>query len=43
MLYAVKILTPADPDLVEAALGYDEKLPGLGTELMAEVNAPRWP
>ena len=38
MNYAVKILTPADADTVEAALWYDAQLPGLGAEFMAEVN-----
>jgi plasmid stabilization system protein ParE len=38
MNYAVKILTPADADTVEAALWYDAQLPGLGVEFMAEVN-----
>ena len=38
MNYAVKILTPADADMVEAALWYDAQLPGLGVEFMAEVN-----
>jgi len=39
MNYAVKILTPADADTVEAALWYDAQLPGLGAEFMTEVNA----
>lgn len=39
MNYAVKILTPADTDAVEAALWYDAQSPGLGAEFMAEVNA----
>jgi plasmid stabilization system protein ParE len=39
MSYAVKILTPADTDTVEAALWYDAQSSGLGAELMAEVNA----
>ena len=38
MNYAVKILTPADADTMEAALWYDAQLPGLGVEFMAEVN-----
>jgi plasmid stabilization system protein ParE len=38
MSYAVKILTPADTDTVEAALWYDAQSPGLGAEFMAEVN-----
>ncbi len=38
MIYAVKILTPADTDVVQAALWYEARLPGLGTEFMAEVN-----
>jgi Plasmid stabilisation system protein. len=38
MSFAVKILTPADADTVEAALWYDAQLPGLGAEFMAEVN-----
>jgi plasmid stabilization system protein ParE len=39
MSYAVRILTPADTDAVEAALWYDAKLFGLGAEFLAEVNA----
>ena len=39
MSYAVKILTPADTNTVEAALLYDAQLPGLGAEFMAEVDA----
>ena len=39
MNYAVKILTPADADTVEAALWYDAQLPGLVAEFMTEVNA----
>ena len=39
MNFAVKILTPADADTVEAALWYDAQLPGLGAEFMAEVDA----
>ena len=39
MSYAVKILTPADADTVEAALWYDAQLPGLGAEFMTEVDA----
>jgi toxin ParE1/3/4 len=38
MSYAVKILTPADADTVEAALWYDAQLPGLGADFMAEVD-----
>jgi hypothetical protein len=38
MSYAIKILTPADTDAVEAALWYDAQSPGLGAEFMAEVN-----
>ena len=39
MSYAVKILTPADADAVEAALWYDAQCVGLGEEFMAEVEA----
>lgn len=39
MSYAVKILTPADIDAVEAALWYDAQSPDLGAEFMAEVDA----
>lgn len=39
MNYAVKILTPADTDTVEAALWYDAQLPGLGADFMTEVDA----
>ena len=39
MNYAVKILTPAEGDAVEAALWYDAQASGLGVEFMAEVNA----
>jgi plasmid stabilization system protein ParE len=39
MSYAIKTLTPADTDAVEAALWYDAQSPGLGAEFMAEVNA----
>ena len=39
MSYAVKILTPADEDAVEAALWYDAQCPGLGEEFMAQVEA----
>lgn len=39
MSYAVKILTPAEADTVEAALWYDAQLPELGAEFMTEVNA----
>ena len=39
MSYAVKILTPADIDTVEAALWYDAQAPGLGAEFMEEVNS----
>jgi len=36
--YAVKILTLAETDAVEAALWYDAQSAGLGAEFMAEVN-----
>ncbi len=39
MSYAVKILTPADDDAVQAALWYEAQLAGLGAEMLAEVNA----
>ena len=39
MRYAVRILSPAETDSVEAALWYDAQLPGLGADFMAEVNA----
>jgi toxin ParE1/3/4 len=39
MSYAVKILTPADADAVEAALWYDAQVPGLGVQFMEEVDA----
>lgn len=39
MSYAVKILTPADADTVEAALWYDAQLPERGADYMAEANA----
>ena len=39
MNYAVKILRPADTDTVEAALWYEAQSPGLGAELLEEVNA----
>jgi len=39
MSYAVKILTPADADTVEAALWYDAQSSGLGAEFLEEVNA----
>ena len=39
MNYAVKILTLADTDAVEAALWYDAQSSGLGAEFLAEVNA----
>jgi hypothetical protein len=38
MNYAVKILTPADTDAVEAALWYDAQVPGLGDAFLEEVN-----
>lgn len=39
MTYAVKILTPADSDAIEAALWYDAQVPGLGAVFLEEVNA----
>ena len=39
MSYALKILTPADDDAVQAALWYEAQLAGLGTEMLTEVNA----
>ena len=36
--YAVKILTPAEADAVDAALWYDAQSPGLGAEFMEEVS-----
>ena len=39
MSYAVKILPPADSDSIEAALWYDDQLPGLGEEFLNEVNS----
>jgi toxin ParE1/3/4 len=38
MSYAVKILTPADFDAVEAALWYDAQVPGLGADFLEQVN-----
>jgi plasmid stabilization system protein ParE len=38
MSYALRILTPADADAVEAALWYDAEAPGLGAEFLEEVN-----
>ena len=39
MSYAVKILTPAEADAVEAALCYDSQAPGLGDKFLEELNA----
>ena len=38
MSFAVKILTPADTDAVEAALWYDAQVPGLGADFLEEVD-----
>ena len=38
MSYAVKILTPADADVVEAALWYDAQVSGLGAEFLEQIN-----
>lgn len=38
MSCAVRILTPADADAVEAALWYEAQVPGLGAEFLEEVN-----
>ena len=38
MSYTVRILTPADADVVEAALWYEAEAAGLGTEFMEAVN-----
>src|SRR5205809_6083588 len=38
MSYAVRILTPADTDAVEAALWYDAEAAGLGAEFLEEVS-----
>jgi plasmid stabilization system protein ParE len=38
MSCAVRILTPADSDAVEAALWYEAQVHGLGAEFLEEVN-----
>ena len=38
MNFAVKTLTPADADAVEAALWYDAQVPGLGADFLEEVD-----
>jgi toxin ParE1/3/4 len=39
MNYAVKILTPASNDAIEAALWYEAQCPGMGAQFLEEVNA----
>ncbi len=39
MSYAVKILSPAEADVVEAALWYEAQVSGLGAEFMNKVDA----
>ena len=38
MNYAVKILSPAEADTVEAALWYDAQVPGLGLRFITEID-----
>jgi hypothetical protein len=39
MSYVVKILIPAESDIVEASLWYDAQSSGLGVDFLGEVNA----